>query len=160
MKKSLMIIFTALFYGLLSSVSAQEIMLKPYQKGDWSAVLASAQGKPLAIHFWGVTCPTCVKEMPQWGVFLKANPTAKIVFIQVDDVSVESMQKMLKKADLANAKNYYISTPFDERLRYEIDPKWHGETPTTFLVDQNGKVTRKIGTNSFQELKSFLARGT
>lgn len=121
-------------------------------------MVASAQGKPIAVHFWGVTCPTCVKEMPQWGAFLKANPSATIVFVQVDDVSIESMQKMLKKADLVNAKNYFISGSFDERLRYEIDPKWHGETPTTFLIDQNGKLVRKTGTLSFQQLKSFLMR--
>lgn len=158
MKRIIVVVISILAWGLLSSASAQEAMLKPYQKGDWSSMVASAQGKPIAVHFWGVTCPTCVKEMPQWGAFLKANPSATIVFVQVDDVSTESMQKMLKKADLVNAKNYFISGSFDERLRYEIDPKWHGETPTTFLIDQNGKLVRKTGTLSFQQLKSFLIR--
>jgi hypothetical protein len=97
--------------------------------------------------------------MPQWGQFIKNNPNAKVVFIQVDDVAPESMQKMLNKAGLEKANNYYVVGPFDERLRYEIDPKWHGETPTTILIDKNGRATRKTGLMNFQQLQSSLIAG-
>jgi hypothetical protein len=95
--------------------------------------------------------------MPQWGQFLKNNPNAKVVFIQVDDVSQDSMKKMLNKAGLDKANNYYVATPFDERLRFEIDPQWHGETPTTITIDKNGKTTRKTGLVDFQKLQSALS---
>lgn len=130
--------------------------LKPYQAGDWNALVKTANGAPLAIHFWGVTCPACVKEMPQWGNFLKANPTAKVVFIQVDDVSIDAIKKMLSKAGLEKANNYYVAAPFDERLRYEIDSKWHGETPTTIVIDKSGKASRKTGLIDFQKLQNAL----
>ena len=138
---------------------ADPIPMKPYQIGDWSSLVKSANGAPLAIHFWGVTCPACVKEMPKWGAFLKSNPNAKVIFIQVDDVTPEMMQKMLSKAGLETANNYYLAAPFDERLRYEIDPKWHGETPTTILIDENGKTLRKTGLINFQTLSSLLRIG-
>lgn len=137
-------------------VFADTGLLKPYQAGDWKSIIKAANDGPLAINFWGVTCPSCVKEMPQWGSLLKRNPTAKVIFIQVDDVSVESIKKMLNKADLGAANNYYVAAPFDERLRYEIDPKWHGETPTTIVIDKNGKVTRKTGLVDFQQLQNTL----
>lgn len=130
--------------------------LKPYQAGDWSRLIKAGTGAPMAIHFWGVTCPACVKEMPQWGAFVKRNPNARIIFIQVDDVSPEMMQKMLNKAGLEKANNYYIASSLDERLRYEIDPQWHGETPTTIFIDKNGKSTRKTGLINFQELANKL----
>lgn len=143
--------------ALVANVAmADPIRMKPYQIGDWSSLVKSANGTPLAIHFWGVTCPACVKEMPKWGAFLKRNPNAKVIFIQVDDVTPEMMQKMLSKAGLETANNYYLAAPFDERLRYEIDPKWHGETPTTILVDKNGKTSRKTGLINFQELSNKL----
>jgi hypothetical protein len=97
--------------------------------------------------------------MPLWGRYLQEHPNSKVIFIQVDDVSTENMQKMLAKAGLDKANNYYIAGPFDERLRYEIDPKWHGETPTTILIDQKGKAVRKTGLIDFQKLKSFLSSG-
>jgi thiol-disulfide isomerase/thioredoxin len=135
---------------------ADSTSLKPYQAGDWKTITKAANGAPLAIHFWGVTCPACVKEMPQWGQFIKNNPNAKVVFIQVDDVSQDSMKKMLTKAGLEKANNYFVAVPFDERLRFEIDPQWHGETPTTFMIDKNGKATRKTGLVDFQRLQNAI----
>ena len=145
-----------LVIGMANFAFADKATLKPYQSGDWSSLVKSANGAPIAIHFWGVTCPACIKEMPLWGNFLKNNQNAKVIFIQVDDVTPESMQKMLNKAGLEKTNNYYVAGPFDERLRYEIDPKWHGETPTTIVIDVNGKATRKTGLVDFQKLQSTL----
>jgi thiol-disulfide isomerase/thioredoxin len=157
MKKYLLTVVLAI--GITHLAFADRPNLKPYQSGDWSSLVKSANGAPIAIHFWGVTCPACVKEMPLWGNFLKNNQNAKVIFIQVDDVTPESMQKMLNKAGLEKANNYFVVGPFDERLRYEIDPKWHGETPTTMLIDKNGKATRKTGLMNFQQLQSSLIAG-
>ena len=142
--------------SLMSVAFADGNSLKPYQTGDWASVVTSGKGAPMAIHFWGVTCPACVKEMPQWGKYIKTHPNAKIIFIQVDDVSSDSIKKMLSKADLENANNYYVASPFDERMRYEVDPKWHGETPTTIFIDKNGKTSRKTGLIDFQKLQNTL----
>ena len=156
MMKKIVLAFM-LMIGVAGLALADKPTLKPYQTGGWPNLVKSANGTPMAVHFWGVTCPSCIKEMPQWGSFLKSHPNAKIVFIQVDDVSTESMQKMLIKAGLEGANNYYIAAPFDERLRYEIDPKWHGETPTTIFIDKNGKATRKTGLVNFKQLEKVLA---
>ena len=154
-KKFLFSLF--LIVTLMPLVFADGNSLKPYQTGDWASLVKVGNGDPMAIHFWGVTCPACVKEMPQWGKFLQAHPNAKIIFIQVDDVSSDSIKRMLGKAGLENANNYYLASPFDERMRYEIDPKWHGETPTTIFVDKNGKVSRKTGLIDFRKLQSTLS---
>ena len=156
MKQYWLTLFASVFLSFGGSALAENASLKPYQTGDWKAIVKTANGSPLAIHFWGVTCPACVKEMPQWGQFIKNNPNAKIVFIQVDDVSQESMRKMLNKAGLDKANNFYVAVPFDERLRFEIDPQWHGETPTTITIDKNGKAIRKTGLVDFQKLQNAL----
>ena len=156
MKQFWSALLLTLSLSITGQVLADTASLKPYQVGDWKVITKAANGAPLAIHFWGVTCPACIKEMPQWGLFIKNNPTAKVVFIQADDVSIESMKKMLSKANLDKANNYYVAAPFDERLRYEIDPQWHGETPTTIVIDKNGKATIKTGLVDFQQLKHAL----
>ena len=157
MKRFWSAILVTLSLSIAGLVLADTVSLKPYQAGDWKSISKAGNGAPLAVHFWGVTCPACVKEMPQWGQFLKNNPNAKVIFIQVDDVSQDSMKKMLTKAGLEKANNYYIAAPFDERLRFEIDPQWHGETPTTITIDKSGKATRKTGGVDFQKLQSFLS---
>ena len=156
MKRFWLALLAILSLSITGLAIADTAPLKSYQAGDWRSITKAANGVPLAVHFWGVTCPACVKEMPQWGQFLKSNPNAKVVFIQVDDVSPDSIKKMLNKAGLDNANNYYVSTPFDERLRFEIDPQWHGETPTTIVIDKSGKGTRRTGLVDFQNLKSIL----
>jgi thiol-disulfide isomerase/thioredoxin len=157
MKHYWLALFTVLSLSFAGLVLAADLAsLKPYQAGDWRSMAKTTNSAPVAVHFWGVTCPACVKEMPQWGQFLKSNPNARVVFIQVDDVPTDSMQKMLNKAGLEKANNYYVAAPFDERLRYEIDPKWHGETPTTIIIDKNGKATRKTGLVDFKMLQNAL----
>ena len=150
------LIVALLMLTVMSASMAETGVLKPYQGGDWTSVIKTDKGSPIAIHFWGVTCAPCVKEMPQWGKFVAANKKANIIFIQVDDVSPDMIQKMLAKANLSEAKNYYINSVFDERLRYEIDPKWRGETPITILIDKNGKALRKTGPMNFSQLSSWF----
>jgi thiol-disulfide isomerase/thioredoxin len=153
--KKLLVAFLMMFCVAHLAIAGVD-NLKPYQKGDWSSLLKTAKGVPMAIHFWGVTCAPCVKEMPQWGKFAAVNKNANLIFIQVDDVSPEMIQKMLDKANLGHAKNYYVSSAFDEQLRHEIDPKWRGETPITILIDKNGKAIRKTGPINFSQLESLL----
>lgn len=151
------LIFTFVMLLAATSVSiAGTGVLKPYQGGDWASLIKTSKGSPVAIHFWGVTCAPCAREMPQWGQFVAANKKANVIFIQVDDVSPEMIQKMLAKANLSEAKNYYVHSTFDEQLRYEIDPKWRGETPITILIDKGGKAIRKTGPMNFAQLSDWF----
>ena len=153
--KQLLIVLIMLF-TLSSVVKAESSAIKPYQKGDWASILKSADGKALAVHFWGVTCAPCVKEMPQWGQFLSQDKNAQLIFIQVDDSSPEMVKKVLTRYRLAQANNYSLISPFDDYLRYEIDPQWRGETPMTLLIDKEGKVVRNSGPINFIELKKWF----
>lgn len=153
-------IFLACIFALLSNAYAQSNGLKPYQKGDWKAITKPYAGQPLVIHFWGVTCSPCAREMPLWGKFIAQHKNAKIIFVQVDDVSTESAANMLASAQLKDANTYMLTSPFDDAMRYEVDPKWRGETPMTLLIDKNGKVIRKIGSIDFDQLNQWYLRGT
>ena len=158
MKKFLLLI--SLMCIFVQSGFAQNNSIKNYQKGDWKALTKLYADQALIVHFWGVTCAPCAKEMPQWGKFLSKNKNAKVIFIQVDDVPPESTVKMLSSGGLAGINAYTLGSPFDDALRYEIDPKWRGETPMTLLINKNGKVIRKTGTMDFDKLKQWYLIST
>ena len=157
MKKLLLTL--SLLLLTMNYVFADVANIQAYQKGEWSSLLKKNAGQAVAVHFWGVTCGPCVKEMPQWGKFLSADKSAKVIFIQVDEVPLEATKKMLAKAGLDKASSYYLNTPFDDYFRHEIDPQWRGETPMTLLIDKNGRIVRKTGPINFFELNKWFAKG-
>jgi thiol-disulfide isomerase/thioredoxin len=157
MKKILLTL--SLFFLMMHAAFADVSNIQAYQKGEWDSLLKKNSGQAVAIHFWGVTCAPCVREMPQWGRFLSADRNARVIFIQVDEVPLEATKKMLAQARLDKVSNYYLNTPFDDYFRHEIDSQWRGETPMTLLINKNGKMLRKTGPINFAELKKWFATG-
>ena len=114
MKKYILLVVPLFFMHL--AIAGSETV-KPYQKGDWQA-LVNASSKPLVVHFWGVTCAPCAREMPEWGKFLAKNKNANVIFVQVDEVAPESALKML----------YPPPYPFfcEELARVELNSAFEG----------------------------------
>jgi hypothetical protein len=44
----------------------------------------------------------------------------------------------LQQVALGNEQAWVFADDFVERLRFEIDPKWHGELPRTYLYVATG----------------------
>jgi thiol-disulfide isomerase/thioredoxin len=114
--------------------------LEPFGRGSWKRILASHAGRPLVVHFWGLSCAPCRKEMPRWGEILAKKPDAPIVMINADLVPnpIDDAQAFLDQSGLGGAENWIFEDRFVERLRYEVDPQWHGEIPLTLLIARDG----------------------
>jgi thiol-disulfide isomerase/thioredoxin len=117
--------------------------LEPFGRGSWKKILAAHGGRPLVVHFWGLSCSPCRKEMPHWGELLAGRPDAPIVMINADIVpnEIDDAQKFLQQSGLGTAENWIFEDDFVERLRYEVDPKWQGEIPLTLLIASDGTKT-------------------
>ena len=150
--------FVCLCCALIKLTFAVEIKFKSYAQGDWNKLTTQSAGQPLIIHFWGVTCGPCLTEMPEWGKFVAQNKNFKVLFIQVDDISKEMMSRFISRVRLESADNYALVDSFDERIRYEVDPKWQGETPVTFLISKDSKKIREVGPVNFTELKKWYLK--
>lgn len=136
--------FAGLVAGLwLWTGAASAGSLEPFGRGSWKRILEAHVGRPLVVHFWGLSCAPCRKEMPRWGAILETKPDAPIVLINADLVpnEIEDAQAFLDQSGLAGAENWIFADPFVERLRYEVDPQWHGEIPLTLLIAGNGTRT-------------------
>ena len=100
----------------------------PFVRGSWKTILKAHVGQPTIVHFWGVTCGPCRVEMPRWGKLLQERPDVHLVVINADLVpnDANAVAAMLAQTGLAGAENWMFTDGFVERLRYEIDPQWHG----------------------------------
>jgi peroxiredoxin len=115
----------------------------------------SLKGKPYLVNFWATSCVTCVKEMP-------------------DLVAVHKEFSARGYQTVAVAMSYdrpdYIETFVKDRdipflVIHDKDNAWtraYGDvavTPTTFVVDRNGKIIKRyVGEPNFSELRKIIAR--
>lgn len=134
--------------------------LRPFERGSWQDLLKAHAGRPTLVHFWGVTCGPCKVELPLLGQFLKDHPAVDMVTISADLVPdlPAATKSMLEKAGLSAAENFVFSDGFVERLRFEIDPAWHGEIPRTMLISRDGKITTIEGSAEIPELEKWSAQ--
>ncbi len=123
-------------------------------RGD-AVTPATLKGKPYLVNFWATSCVTCVKEMP-------------------DLVAIHQEFSAKGYQTIAVAMSYdrpdYIETFVKDRgLPFQVihdkDNAWtkaYGDvavTPTTFVVDANGKIIKRyVGEPNFSELRKILAR--
>ncbi|MBS0243194.1 MAG: TlpA family protein disulfide reductase [Proteobacteria bacterium] len=127
--------------GLLAS-QAHADAPQPFRKDSWSALRAQYDGKPLAVHFWGLTCGPCRTEMPEWGRFHASHPDAAIVLVHAErpPPTKDPIEAFLKTSGLETARNLAFADAFEQPLRYAVDPRWRGELPMTLLIGRDGTI--------------------
>jgi thiol-disulfide isomerase/thioredoxin len=158
MKKCLLLALLVLSLPLGSIGSAALDEINPFVRGSWKHILNAHAGQPVVVHFWGVTCGPCRLEMPRWGELLQERPDLHLVVINADLVPNEAnaVSAMLAQTGLAAAENWMFTDSFVERLRYEIDPRWHGEIPRTLLIARDGSITTIEGPADLDVVKAWL----
>ena len=147
--------FLVLLFAAIPSVAAPA---QPFVQGSWQALLKAHQGKPLVVHFWGVTCAPCMIEMPKWAEIAHGDRGFDFVLVDADPVGADSSaeEPMLAKMGLADAEAWRFADDFSERLRYEVDPKWRGELPLTLLIGRDGGVRKILGSADFAAVHAWL----
>ena len=138
--------------------SADDSALHPFVRGSWKTLTAAHAGQPMVVHFWGLTCGPCLEELPNWTAELKKRPDLKLVLVDSSPFGDEpaEVKTALTKAGLARQENWLFADSFEERLRFEIDPKWRGEMPYTLLIGHDGKVEKVSGLMDFKKLDGWL----
>ncbi|WP_052699288.1 hypothetical protein [Hyphomicrobium sp. 99] len=116
------------------------------------------KGRPLIVHFWGLTCSNCMAELKEWGAFARAHPDATVVLVNWDQRGArpEQIGPTLQKAGLSSMQSFALGNGFEEKLRFAVSPDWMGELPYTRLIAGDGTVTAFSGLADFEELGSWL----
>ncbi|MFL6657026.1 MAG: peroxiredoxin family protein [Massilia sp.] len=114
---------------------------------------ASLRGKVVLINFWATSCVTCVKEMPRMVD----------TYQQFKDQGLEFVAVAMKYDPPNYVLNYTEShhLPFIVALDAggDIAQAFDGvaSTPTTYLIDKDGKVLKRyVGEPDFNALHALL----
>jgi thiol-disulfide isomerase/thioredoxin len=136
----------ALAFALLAGGGAFAMDFKPYGRGAFGQLTKAHAGRPLIVHFWSVTCPPCLVELPQWAKIAAEKKGFDIVFVNTDsDEDRARAQARLEKVGLSSADHYGFADDFVEKLYFEADSAWRGELPFTALVAPDGGVLTVTG---------------
>ena len=65
----LMRLFAVALAFALAASGAAAFDFKPYGRGAFAQLTKAHAGRPLIVHFWSLTCPPCLVELPQWAKF-------------------------------------------------------------------------------------------
>lgn len=111
------------------------------------------RGKVVMVNFWATSCPTCIKEMPQMVQTYNKYKGQGLEFIAVA-MSYDPPNYVLNYAQTR-------SLPFKVALDTKGDiAKSFGNvqlTPTTFVIDKNGKILKRyVGEPEFAALHRLL----
>jgi len=153
---AVLLILAAIAIGAALTLRAQPAPVLSGQTISGAAIdPATLKGKPYLVNFWATSCVTCVKEMP-------------------DLVAVHQEFQARGYQTIAVAMSYdrsdYIAAFVRDRalpfmVVHDQNGAWakaYGDvavTPTTFLVDRDGKIIkRNVGEPNFSELRKILSR--
>jgi len=138
--------------------SASPGELHEFVRGSWKAIRHAHAGRPVVVHFWGVTCGPCQVEMPRWDKLLHERADLELVTVNADLVPDDpgAVSNMLAETGLAGAENWMFNDGFVERLRFEIDPQWQGEIPLTVLIGRDGGTTTIEGVVEPDVIRTWL----
>jgi thiol-disulfide isomerase/thioredoxin len=150
--------FTLYVAVLAGASAATGNELHPFMRGSWEEISTANAGKAMVVHLWGLSCAPCRIEMPNWGKLVAERPGLNLVLINADFVPNEgrAVAAMLSASGLAGVENWTFADGFVERLRFEIDPAWHGELPLTILIGRDGTRTLMDGIADLERVRAWL----
>lgn len=146
------------FLCLLAASSAcSGESLRTFVPGSLAKIAAERQDRPFVVALWSVSCTHCPAELKALSEFRKKQPKLDIVLISADspDDAAQALQ-LARKSGLERSEQWIFSDDMPERLRFEIDPNWHGELPRTLLYDRRHHLTAVSGVISPARLSAWI----
>lgn len=152
-------IVCAAFAALLLNGWAGAADLRPFGRGEMVRLLAERQGRPFALTLWSIDCPHCKGTLRQLAALAQAQPQLDLVVVNTDNLGEKkTIAAMLDATGLAQRDTWVFGDEAPERLRFEIDRRWGGEMPRTYLFDGDHKVVAFSGPVAAEALQQWLAR--
>lgn len=150
----------------MSPVGAAE--LRPFTADSLAAIKAQYAGRPFILSLWSVNwCGHCITELTMLGKVAaelntrgtqaKAQQKLPLVLVSTDTPeSTPALQGTLKRLGLEGMDSWVFDDAIPERLRYAVDPVWHGELPRTYLYNARHQREAVTGVLSEKKLKAWL----
>lgn len=135
--------------------------VRPMLSGSLDKLLAARSGKPFVLAFWSVDCSHCPKEMRALGELKRRYPGLDLVLVSTDTpADSHEAAELARGYGLAGSEQWIFAESAPERLRAEIDNRWHGELPRTYFYDRGQRVDAVSGVVAPARLQRWAEAST
>lgn len=135
--------------------------LQEFTSNSLPAIVSSQQGQPFILVIWSLDCEFCQASLQNLAQAKSKHKKLRIVTLGTDnlfdDESAASMRSRLKQLKL-HSQAWAFGGESAERLRFALDPKWHGEMPRSYWFDAQGNSKATSGVIAPQAIADFLNR--
>lgn len=142
---------------LLAGVGAQAAPPRPFVAGSLQTILNRHAGKPFILGFWSLSCTHCREELARLSALARKFPHMPLVLVSTDTPEdAAAIEATLRDYALDTPETWVFADPDGDRLRYQIDRRWYGELPRTYLYDKDGSATAYSGNGAAARLEDWV----
>lgn len=129
-----------------------------FVSGSHAQILAQHRDRPLILAFWSLTCAHCQEEFALLRAFTRAHPEVALVLVSTDaPQDSEAIAVTLRERGVGGVSAWVFADDAPERLRFEVDRRWRGELPRTYLFRPDGSAQGLSGKLETKTLEDWLA---
>ena len=112
-----------------------------FESDGMAKILASEKGRPFLLLVWSLDCTFCHASMKNLAS-AENRDEFDVVAVAVEPADGPANEEAITAATSKLGPKTTVLAFGDEspeRLRYSIDPKWHGELPRSYWYDADGR---------------------
>ena len=131
---------------------------RPFTVGTMRALVSEHAAAPLLIRFWSLDCTYCMQEMKALKALSVRHPDWRLVLVSTDATAhAASAAAVLRREGFDPGASFIFSHPNSQKLRFDIDRKWYGELPRTYLYMRGSQVAAQSGAIEPADVERKLA---
>jgi len=158
MKRFILLAFSMLMASILIfSSSASAVDLQSFEIDSFEQIVNAKNKQDHLVILWSFDCPPCIKELQKISDLHQQYPDYQLTLINTDSVDEQvRVKKLIQQYNLAGLDNWGFANIDEEKLRFDIDPRWFGDLPRSYFFPLEGKVKRLRGALTSAELLALF----
>lgn len=144
---------------LLIATSSHATPLQEFKSDSMHQLLQSQKGKAFVLVVWSLDCEFCQASLATLGQSKKKNKYVRVITIGTDSLLDEQNASLMKQKlnEFGLSKDAWaFGEEAPERLRFSVDPKWHGEMPRSYWFNEKGERTALSGVIKTDDIQTFF----
>lgn len=127
---------------LLLTPTAHAAALNTFEQNSLAHIVKQQQGKPFVLLVWSLECEFCQASLKALADAKRQGMTLAVVTLSTDSRADPQAAELMRERLAAlgmQANAWAFGAAPAERLRYALDPAWHGEMPRSYWYRADGK---------------------